>query len=188
MRTQAYAPAPAKTFAAAYAANMPSASNNSMPTSASGMYSTRMRETLMATPGIGLPRPLKDAFANIGGFLCTNDAELATRVRWWQSWGAKKKYYHEIKGGNSRLDGLQAAVLNVKLKYIDDWNADRRMLADRYTELIRALNIPDVQVPTVPKGSTSVWHLYVVRTTKRDELLAYLNKNGIGAGDAQQAV
>lgn len=117
-----------------------------------------------------------------GGALCTNDAELATRVRWWQSWGAKKKYHHEIKGGNSRLDGLQAAVLNVKLKYIDDWNADRRMLADRYTELIRALNIPDVQVPTVPKGSTSVWHLYVVRTTKRDELLAYLNKNGIGAG------
>lgn len=115
-----------------------------------------------------------------GGALLTNNDELATRVQWWRSWGAKKKYHHELKGGNSRLDTIQAVVLDVKLKYMDDWNAHRRWVAVTYTK--KLAGVGDLVLPQIPKDCVPVWHLYVVRTEKRDALLEFLNKTGIGAG------
>mgnify|MGYP001393750949 CR=1 FL=1 len=71
-----------------------------------------------------------------GGAIVTNNDELSEKIKWWRSWGAAKKYHHEIKGGNSRLDSIQAAVLNVKLKYIDQFNSEREQHAKMYTNLI----------------------------------------------------
>lgn len=114
------------------------------------------------------------------GALCTNNDELATKVQWWRSWGAKKKYHHELKGGNSRLDTMQAVVLDVKLKYMDDWNTARRKAAELYGKKLQGIG--DLILPETPRESVHVWHLYVVRTEKRDALLEFLNKCGIGAG------
>jgi len=114
------------------------------------------------------------------GCLITDNEELATRINWWRNWGAKKKYHHELKGGNSRLDTIQAAVLSVKLKYMDSWNGRRAELAAYYSEKLKGVG--DFVTPVIAEGVTSVWHLYVVRTAKRDELLKFLNKSGIGAG------
>jgi len=115
-----------------------------------------------------------------GGALVTNDDELATRIQWWRSWGAKKKYHHELKGGNSRLDTVQAVVLDVKLKYMDDWNNSRLKLSEYYHEQLKGVG--DLITPQTPPNTVPVWHLYVVRTKKRDELLKFLNGGGIGAG------
>lgn len=116
-----------------------------------------------------------------GGAIVTNNDVLAQKIQWWQSWGAKKKYHHEIKGGNSRLDSIQAAVLDVKLKYIDTFNGERSRHAKKYTELIKKLKL-DIKLPCVAMGVNPVWHLYVVQVENRDDLLNYLHEKGIGAG------
>jgi len=115
-----------------------------------------------------------------GGALCTNDEQLATRIQWWRSWGAMKKYHHELKGGNSRLDTIQAVVLDCKLKYMDEWNGCRAQRAAYYSKLLEGVG--DLVLPQTPPDTVPVWHLYVVRTAKRDELLKFLNDGGIGAG------
>lgn len=119
-----------------------------------------------------------------GGAIVTNNDELSEKIKWWRSWGAAKKYHHEIKGGNSRLDSIQAAVLNVKLKYIDQFNSEREQHAKMYTNLIsnhdNLKNI--VKLPSVIKEVVPVWHLYVLQVDKRDELLKHFHDNGIGAG------
>jgi dTDP-4-amino-4,6-dideoxygalactose transaminase/predicted dehydrogenase len=115
-----------------------------------------------------------------GGAIVTNNAELATRIQWWRSWGAQKKYHHELKGGNSRLDTIQAVVVDTKLKYLDDWNAQRRKVADLYAKKLQGVG--DLVLPKTPAETVPVWHLYVVRTAQRDELLKFLNDTGIGAG------
>jgi len=115
-----------------------------------------------------------------GGGLVTNNEELATRIQWWRSWGAKKKYHHELKGGNSRLDTIQAVVLDTKLKYMDDWNGQRRKTAAMYDAKLKGIG--DLVMPKTPPDTVPVWHLYVVRTEKRDALLKFLNDNGVGAG------
>lgn len=114
------------------------------------------------------------------GAIVTNDAKLDERIRWWRSWGAQKKYHHELKGGNSRLDTIQAAVLDVKLKYMDQWNGNRRHRADYYSEKLKGVG--DLVTPKTPPNSVPVWHQYVVRTEKREALLKFLNDAGIGAG------
>jgi dTDP-4-amino-4,6-dideoxygalactose transaminase len=114
-----------------------------------------------------------------GGAICTNDAELARKVNYWRAWGAEKKYHHTVKGGNSRLDSLQAAVLSVKLSKLDELNASRRRLAKRYHSLLAGL---PVRLPVEPDGVTSVWHLYIIATAERDPLLAFLHGKRIQAG------
>jgi dTDP-4-amino-4,6-dideoxygalactose transaminase/predicted dehydrogenase len=114
------------------------------------------------------------------GAIVTNDEELCTKITWWRSWGAMKKYHHELKGGNSRLDTIQAVVLDVKLKYMDDWNAQRRVKADYYSAKLQGVG--DIVTPKTPPETTPVWHQYVLRTEKRDALLKFLNDSGIGAG------
>ncbi len=115
-----------------------------------------------------------------GGMVTTNDAELAQRVRLLRDHGSPKRYHHEMIGMNGRLDEIQAAVLRAKLPYLEEWNAQRRVNAAHYTELLAAL--PQVQTPSVPDDVEPVFHLYVARVPERDALLVYLKEQGVGAG------
>jgi dTDP-4-amino-4,6-dideoxygalactose transaminase len=111
-----------------------------------------------------------------GGAVTTNDEELATRIRKLRSYGSSIKYFHEIKGFNSRLDELQAAFLRVKLRKLDKWNCLRNKIAKNY---LAQLAGGSIVLPHVPIWAESVWHLFVVRMGNRDEVQRQLEKNGI---------
>jgi dTDP-4-amino-4,6-dideoxygalactose transaminase len=112
------------------------------------------------------------------GVMVTNDDALAARLRMLANHGSAQKYHHEIEGWNSRLDTIQAAVLGVKLPYLDQWNHLRREHAARYSELLANSG---VTTPSV-RNSDHVWHLYVIETANRDELAAQLRERGIATG------
>jgi dTDP-4-amino-4,6-dideoxygalactose transaminase/acetyltransferase-like isoleucine patch superfamily enzyme len=112
-----------------------------------------------------------------GGAICTSDDVLYEKLTMLRNLGSKKKYYHDVIGRNSRLDTIQASILDVKLKYLDLWNHQRRRKADIYTKNLTGI----VETPK-PKYGTPVWHLYVIRTDKRDELRKYLNDRGVQTG------
>jgi len=111
-----------------------------------------------------------------GGAVTTNDEELANTIKALGNYGSYKKYENLYKGVNSRLDELQAAMLRVKLKYLDNEVLKRREIANYYLENIKNDNII---LPTVRDEDNHVWHLFVIRTNKRDELQKYLLDNGI---------
>ncbi|CAJ0681148.1 dTDP-3-amino-3,4,6-trideoxy-alpha-D-glucose transaminase [Ralstonia mannitolilytica] len=102
-----------------------------------------------------------------GGAVTTNDAELADRIRVLRNYGSRVKYVNEVPGYNSRLDPLQAAVLSVKLRYLDEWNVRRKALAGQY---LQGLAGSELILPHVPDWADPVWHLFVVQHTRRDEL------------------
>jgi dTDP-4-amino-4,6-dideoxygalactose transaminase len=114
-----------------------------------------------------------------GGALLTDDAELARAARRMGAHGSEVKYQHSHFGFNSRLDTLQAVVLNAKLARLETWNAERRAAADRYAELLA--DVPDVRLPVTLEGNEHVWHLYVVRVPRRDEVMGRLQAEGVGA-------
>jgi len=117
-----------------------------------------------------------------GGMVVTNDPELAERVRLLRQYGWRERYISRkidgAKGLNSRLDELQAAILRVKLRHLQDWNDRRRRLASLYSERLTGSG---VLVPFEPEGANHVYHLYVVRHPHRDELRAFLHQQGIGS-------
>ena len=113
-----------------------------------------------------------------GGMVVTNDATLAERMRMLRTHGWKKKYYSEEVGYNSRLDALQAAILQAKLPHVDRWNQKRREIAQRYSE---RLATPDITVPIECDWGKHVYHLYIIRSGRRDELQAFLKQNGIAS-------
>jgi len=123
---------------------------------------------------------------NLGAFgdagMCvTNDDALHERMRILRVHGGEPKYYHDLIGGNFRLDELQAAVLVVKLKHLDDWTRARQANAAHYDDLFRRADLGDaVQVPARIPGARHVFNQYVVRTRRRNELRAYLAANGVG--------
>jgi dTDP-4-amino-4,6-dideoxygalactose transaminase len=111
------------------------------------------------------------------GAITTDDAVLADRLRVLRNYGSREKYRNEVRGYNSRLDEIQAAVLRVKLRHLDNWNGRRATSAARYgCELASAGLI----LPEVPVWAEPVWHIYVVRSRHRDALRAHLATNGIG--------
>lgn len=112
------------------------------------------------------------------GAITTNDEALAEKVRMLRNYGSKKKYYHEVIGHNMRLDEMQAGFLSVKLKYLKQWIAERQKIAATYDELLKG--IEDLILPVTAKDATHVYHLYVIRTSKRNELQNYLEQQGIG--------
>ncbi len=114
-----------------------------------------------------------------GGAVVTNDDSLAQWIRAARNYGSTVKHRHAIRGVNTRLDNLQAAVLRVKLRYLDEWNATRRWLASQYGEL---LSESDVILPAEQSDVEHVYHLFVIRHHHRDELLTSLNEHGINAG------
>ncbi|MDK2091362.1 DegT/DnrJ/EryC1/StrS family aminotransferase [Aliarcobacter butzleri] len=111
-----------------------------------------------------------------GGAVTTNDEELALAIKALGNYGSHKKYENLYKGVNSRLDEIQAAMLRVKLKYLDTEIEKRREIANYYLENIKNESII---LPSVRSEDNHVWHLFVIRTNKRDELQKYLSENGI---------
>jgi dTDP-4-amino-4,6-dideoxygalactose transaminase len=114
-----------------------------------------------------------------GGMIVTNDERTADAARMLRNYGQRQKYHHEVLGYNRRLDTLQAAVLRVKLPYLDQWNEARRQHAKRYSELLSG---SEFVLPSESPISASVFHLYVIRTGQRQELQAYLREVGIMTG------
>ncbi len=116
-----------------------------------------------------------------GGGVVTDDAEIDDRLRMLRNYGQRKKYHHEVKGWNYRLDNLQAGILNIKLKHLAGWNASRYAAAQHYTQLLAKL-AEFVQTPAERPGCTHVYHLYIVRVKDRDKLQNYLQERGVFTG------
>lgn len=113
-----------------------------------------------------------------GGGVTTNDPELAERIRILRNYGSRVKYVNEVQGVNSRLDPIQAAVLRVKLRYLNEWNKRRSVVASAYTTSLRGTSLT---LPFVPDWATPAWHLYVVRNTRRDLFQQQLTEAGVGS-------
>jgi dTDP-4-amino-4,6-dideoxygalactose transaminase len=127
--------------------------------------------------------------AGDAGMVTTRSENLAERARMLRQHGMRRRYHHDEVGWNARMDGFQGAVLSVKLKYIDGWNDARRTVARRYHVLFRAAGLADsgpyprngVVLPHEVPGSRHVWHQYVIRTNRRDELREFLTARRIGS-------
>jgi dTDP-4-amino-4,6-dideoxygalactose transaminase len=127
--------------------------------------------------------------AGDAGMVSTNSDELAERARMLRQHGMRRRYYHDEIGWNTRMDGFQGAILNVKLKYIAGWNEARRTVARRYHALFHAAGLAEsglypahgVVLPHEVPGSRHVWHQYVIRTRRRDALREFLSLRGIGS-------
>jgi dTDP-4-amino-4,6-dideoxygalactose transaminase len=123
---------------------------------------------------------------NLGAFgdagLCTaQDGDLAERMRVMRVHGGKPKYYHGLIGGNFRIDELQAAVLNIKLRHLDNWTRARQKNAMFYERAFTAAGLAGkVRIPQAQAGYRHVWNQYIVRAPRRDELRQYLAENGVG--------
>ncbi len=114
-----------------------------------------------------------------GGAITTNDSNLAEKIRILRNYGQQPKNHHLIKGFNSRLDTIQAAILRVKLQYLDQWNEARRTNAQTYNKLLAGL---EVITPEEINGVKAVYHLYVIRNKKRDALIKFLLERKIDVG------
>lgn len=116
------------------------------------------------------------AFGDAGAVVC-NDESLAKEFKIFRNYGSEKRYYNKIVGANSRLDELQAGLLRVRLRHLDELTAERSRIAERYNVEIKN---PFVKLPKLAKGATCVWHQYVVRCEERDRLISHLDEKGIG--------
>jgi dTDP-4-amino-4,6-dideoxygalactose transaminase len=114
-----------------------------------------------------------------GGFISTNDPELYRRIRMIRDHGSERRYYHDLVGMNARLDEIQAVVLRAKLPHLVEWNQQRRAHASLYNQLLQGS--PAV-TPVEREGNTQIYHLYVVRVPRRDELQTWLKDHGIFTG------
>ena len=119
--------------------------------------------------------------AGEGGLMTTNDDRLAERLRLLRVHGMEPKYYHRIVGVNSRLDALQAAVLGVKLKYLDRWSDARRRNAEHYDRLFAEYGVEEVVTPIVRPDRRHIFNQYTIRSPRRDELMDFLKRHGIGS-------
>jgi len=114
------------------------------------------------------------------GAVTTDDEQVARTIRMLRDHGQSKKYYHDLEGYNGRLDAIQAAFLRIKLRWLDDWNHQRRVAAVRYREALS--EVPGVVLPFEPQTSHAVYHLYVIRSKERDALAERLKADGIHTG------
>jgi dTDP-4-amino-4,6-dideoxygalactose transaminase len=112
-----------------------------------------------------------------GGALVTNNEEFAKRARSLREHGSTMRYYHDEVGYNYRMEGIQGAVLGIKLKHLEKWIRERQRIAKRYSELLADTPL---QLPAQASFAESVWHLYVVRHPRRDDLKKFLDENGVG--------
>lgn len=113
-----------------------------------------------------------------GGMITTDDESIANQIKSFRNYGSTKKYIHEVYGVNSRLDPIQAVVLDVKLKYLDDWNLRRESIAKIYNEELMASGL---DLPKVAIEEKSAWHLFVVKHDQRDLIIKKLSKEGISS-------
>ncbi|KJJ85940.1 pleiotropic regulatory protein [Candidatus Omnitrophus magneticus] len=118
------------------------------------------------------------AFGDAGAMV-TNDEKISKAVKILRNHGQTTRNVHDVEGYNSRLDAIQAALLQIKLRYLSMWNEKRIQNAKRYNALLNAIN--EIKVPEYPIWTKCVYHLYVIRTSKRNELQAYLRSKGVSA-------
>jgi dTDP-4-amino-4,6-dideoxygalactose transaminase len=120
--------------------------------------------------------------AGDAGMVVTSDEARADRLRCLRAHGSKPKYYHKLVGGNFRLDALQAAIVNVKLPYLDSWAAARQQNAERYRQLFEETGLASrISLPTTRHLTpSSIYNQFIIRVPRRDELKAYLKERGIG--------
>ena len=111
-----------------------------------------------------------------GGAVCTGDAQLAEKIRIFGNYGSRKKYVHEYKGFNSRLDELQAAFLSVKLEKLDLWHKDRQRIAERY---LKEIKNPKVTLPALNPDGVHAWHLFPVMVEERVAFHTYMEENDV---------
>lgn len=112
------------------------------------------------------------------GAVTTNDDEISRKIKMLRNYGSEKKYFNEVIGYNMRLDEMQAAFLRVKLRMLEEWTNNRKEIASWYNSELHGVG--DLIMPEVASGATHVYHLYVVRTKKRDALQQYLSDHGVG--------
>ena len=112
-----------------------------------------------------------------GGAIVTNDSQIADDVRVFRNYGSEKRYYNRVVGTNSRLDELQAGLLRVRLSHMSELEADKKRICDRY---LKELKNDKIQLPRIREGAEHIWHQFVIRTDRRDELADYLKKKEIG--------
>jgi dTDP-4-amino-4,6-dideoxygalactose transaminase len=132
-----------------------------------------------------------------GGAVTTNKEDIAQRIRMLRDHGQAKKYYHDFEGYNGRLDAIQTGILRVKLKHLSEWNEKRRHNATLYSQLLNTAapqhcstatlrsqhsSLNTILTPYEPSWTKAVYHLYIIRTQKRDDLQKYLSENGISTG------
>jgi dTDP-4-amino-4,6-dideoxygalactose transaminase len=117
--------------------------------------------------------------AGDGGLMTTNDPELNDRLRVLRGHGSRSRYYYDVIGVNSRLDSIQAAILRVKLRYLDQWAEGRRRNAETYRQLFAEHKLHQVTLPGAPSNCVHVFNQYTIRTPRRDELKAHLAASGI---------
>ena len=116
------------------------------------------------------------AFGDAGAIV-TNDEKLAKEFKVYRNYGSEKRYYNKVVGTNSRLDELQAGLLRVRLKYLNEMNAEKEKIAEKYT---REINNSNIELPRVRKNATCVWHQYVIENAERERLISYLKEKKIG--------
>lgn len=112
-----------------------------------------------------------------GGAIVTNDAEIDEAVRVFRNYGSEKRYYNKVVGTNSRLDEMQAGLLRVRLSHMDELEEEKRIICERY---LTELKNPSIELPGICEDVTHIWHQFVIRCKRRDELIEYLNNHNIG--------
>lgn len=116
------------------------------------------------------------AFGDAGGIV-TNDPKIADDVRVFRNYGSEKRYYNRVVGTNSRLDELQAGLLRVRLSHMQELEDDKRRICMRY---LQELNNDNIELPRIRQGATHIWHQFVIKSDRRQELIDYLNEREIG--------
>lgn len=116
------------------------------------------------------------AFGDAGAII-TNDDQIAEDVRVFRNYGSEKRYYNKVVGANSRLDEMQAGLLRIRLKYLDELAKEKQAICERYLSEIKS---EKVELPQIREGATHIWHQFVIKSEYRDELIKYLDDKGIG--------
>ena len=116
------------------------------------------------------------AFGDAGAIV-TNNAKIAEDTRVFRNYGSEKRYYNKVVGANSRLDEIQAGLLRVRLKYLDELTEEKRLICERY---LKELKNDKIVLPRIREGATHIWHQFVIKSAYRDDLIEYLNEKGIG--------
>lgn len=116
------------------------------------------------------------AFGDAGAIV-TNNAKIAEDTRVFRNYGSEKRYYNKVVGANSRLDEIQAGLLRVRLKHLDELTEEKRLICERY---LKELKNDKIVLPRIREGATHIWHQFVIKSDYRDELIEYLNERGIG--------
>lgn len=116
------------------------------------------------------------AFGDAGAIV-TNDEKIAEDVRVFRNYGSEKRYYNRVVGTNSRLDEIQAGLLRVRLSHLPELEAEKKNICNRY---LNELTNKNIELPKIREGATHIWHQFVIRCERRDELMNYLNEKGIG--------